>query len=238
MGCLFFLPQPLTMNKITIFLLTSLFNFSALGQTTKPIVIKSGLDSASYAFGLMLSTQLKNDGLDGLNYELAMSGLKDGFSKQPALLNQEQSQQAISRLFERISETRNASSIAAGKKFLEANGKKAGVMTTKSGLQYQVINAGSGIKPNASSKVLVHYRGTLLDGTQFDSSYDRGKPVPLGVDNVIQGWTEGLQLMQKGAKYKFFVPYDLGYGSRAAGPQIPAYSTLIFEIELLEVDGK
>lgn len=226
------------MKKITACLLTSICSFAAHGQTKKPPILKTGLDSASYAFGFMLATQLQNDGLDGLNYEWAVNGMKDGFAKQPGTLTQEQSRQAISKVFQRISETKNTSAIAAGKKFLEENGKKPGVVTTKSGLQYQIIHNGSGPKPHASSKVSVHYRGTLLDGTQFDSSYDRGQPVPLGVDNVIQGWTEGLQLMQKGAKYKFFIPSELGYGSRAAGPQIPAYSTLIFEIELLEVDGK
>lgn len=126
---------------------------------------------------------------------------------------------------------------AAGEKFLEENKAKEGVMVTESGLQYQVLKEGSGAKPTASSSVKVHYHGTLTDGTVFDSSVDRGEPATFGVGQVIKGWTEGLQLMTEGSKYKFFIPQDLAYGAtpRGGGP-IKPFSTLVFEVELLEVN--
>ena len=125
-----------------------------------------------------------------------------------------------------------------GQDFLEQNKKRAGVQTTASGLQYEVLTAGTGVKPLATDSVLVHYKGTLLNGKQFDSSYDRGEPISFPLNRVIPGWTEGVQLMPAGSKYKFFIPYNLAYGERGAGQDIPPYSTLIFEVELLKVNGK
>jgi len=204
----------------------------------KKMELNNGLDSASYAFGLIMATNLKSNGLTGLNYDIMVKGLKDAFNNQTALLSPEQSESAITTLFQEASKVKHAASIAEGKAFFEKNKKVPGVITTASGLQYQVLKAGTGEKPGPKAQVKVHYKGTLLNGKQFDSSYDRGEPTPLSVSNVIPGWTEGLQLMQKGAKFKFFVPYNLAYGERAAGPAIPAYSDLIFEIELLEIEGK
>jgi FKBP-type peptidyl-prolyl cis-trans isomerase len=203
-----------------------------------PSAIKNSLDSASYAFGHIMATNLKQSGISTLNYDLMVKGLKDAFTNQTALLNADQSQSAINTIFQEGSRKQYDASIAAGKAFFENNKKVAGVQTTASGLQYQVLKGGTGEKPKPTSKVKVHYKGTLLNGKQFDSSYDRGEPTSFEVGSVIAGWTEGLQLMQKGAKYKFFVPFNLAYGERAPGPEIPAYSNLIFEIELLEIDGK
>lgn len=124
-----------------------------------------------------------------------------------------------------------------GKDFLKENADKPGVKSTSSGLQYMVIEAGEGKAPKASDTVVVHYRGTLLDGTEFDSSYKRGKPATFPLNQVIKGWTEGVQLMRSGAKYKFFIPHDLAYGARGSGPKIGPNETLIFEVELLEVKG-
>lgn len=124
---------------------------------------------------------------------------------------------------------------AEGQKFLEENAKKEGVQTTPSGLQYRVIEEGHGTKPKASETVKVHYRGTLIDGTEFDSSYKRGQPISFALNQVIAGWTEGLQLMKTGAKHELYIPYNLAYGERGAGGVIPPYATLIFEVELLEV---
>jgi FKBP-type peptidyl-prolyl cis-trans isomerase len=127
--------------------------------------------------------------------------------------------------------------INEGIAFLAQNKVKGGVKTTTSGLQYEVITPGNGAKPLASDRVTVNYKGTLLNGTEFDSSYKRGEPATFGLNQVISGWTEGVQLMQEGAKYRFFIPYDLAYGGRSAG-EIPPFSTLIFEIELIKVGGE
>ncbi len=124
---------------------------------------------------------------------------------------------------------------AEGQKFLEENAKKEGVHVTPSGLQYKVIEEGVGTRPKATETVKVHYRGTLIDGTEFDSSYKRGEPISFGLNQVIAGWTEGLQLMKTGAKYELYIPYNLAYGERGAGGVIPPYAALIFEVELLEV---
>ena len=126
--------------------------------------------------------------------------------------------------------------ISEGEAFLAENGKRPEVTTTASGLQYEVIEMGDGAKPTASSTVKVHYRGTLLDGTVFDSSYDRGEPISFPLNGVIRGWTEGLQLMPVGSKFKFYIPYDLAYGERGAGQVIGPYETLIFEVELLNIE--
>ncbi|MET3112324.1 FKBP-type peptidyl-prolyl cis-trans isomerase [Pedobacter sp. CG_S7] len=216
---------------------------ATIKKQTAPVKInepglKSGLDSASYSFGLIMATNLKTQGLTGLNYDFMVRGLKDAFNSQKPMLSAENAQTAIGNFFKESSKLKYAATIAAGKAFFESNKKAAGIITTVSGLQYQVLKTGSGEKPGATTSVTVHYKGTLLNGTPFDNSYDRGEPNTFAVNNVIAGWTEGLQLMQKGAKFKFFVPYNLAYGERAPGPEIPAFSDLIFEIELLKIDGK
>lgn len=122
-----------------------------------------------------------------------------------------------------------------GRKFLEENAKQVDVQTTPSGLQYKVLEEGYGTKPKAHETVKVHYKGTLIDGTEFDSSYKRGEPISFPLNRVIAGWTEGLQLMQTGAKYELYIPYELAYGERGAGPVIPPFAALIFQVELLEV---
>lgn len=237
------------MKKILITLFVS-GTLAAGAQTKKPVAKKitkavpvpvkfvSTLDSASYAFGMSMAASLKSGGLKSLNYEMLMKGLKDEFSGQPTLLTQTAAQRAIGNTFKAVSESRFAANIAEGKKFMETNKNNPGIQTTASGLQYQIITAGNGAKPKETDSVLVHYKGTLLNGKQFDSSYDRGEPITLTLDRVIPGWTEGMQLMTTGSKYKFFIPYQLAYGERGAGQDIPPYSTLIFEIELLKVNGK
>lgn len=202
------------------------------------VVFKSTLDSASYAFGNTMATSMKNDGLNSLNYELLIKGLKDAFGNATPLISKEKSQTAINNLFVSVSKQKFAPTIAEGKAFLEKNKSQPGIQVTPSGIQYQVINRGTGIRPKATDTVLVNYKGTLLNGKQFDSSYDRNEPLSLPLNGVIAGWTEGVQLMQTGSKYKFFIPYHLAYGERGAGADIPPYSTLIFEIELLKVNGK
>nr|WP_068891392.1 FKBP-type peptidyl-prolyl cis-trans isomerase [Pedobacter panaciterrae] len=245
------------MKKIAIALLLPLCSVAALAQTSKkpvttkkptanksvqkPIAkptFKSTLDSASYSFGITMAGSMKKDGLNSLNYDLLVQGLKDAFNDQPVALTREAAQSAINNLFVSVSKQKFGPAIAEGTTFLENNKKQPGVQVTASGLQYQVITKGEGIMPKATDTVLVHYKGTLLNGKQFDSSYDRNEPISFPLNGVIAGWTEGVQLMPAGSKYKFFIPYKLAYGERGAGQDIPPYSTLVFEIELLKVNGK
>ncbi|WP_443944663.1 FKBP-type peptidyl-prolyl cis-trans isomerase [Pedobacter sp. AW1-32] len=208
--------------------------------TAKPAVLalKSGIDSTSYAFGSSIGASLKTTGISSFNYDALLKGLKDVINGAAPSMTQQQSQEAISQAISNANKSKFTANINEGKTFLEQNKKRAGVQTTASGLQYEVITAGTGIKPTATDSVLVHYKGSLLNGKVFDSSYDRGEPITLTLGQVIKGWTEGLQLMPAGSKYKFFVPYDLAYGERGAGQDIPPYSALIFEVELLKVNGK
>lgn len=245
------------MKKVIITLMLPLCACAALAQTKKTTTtvkkqvttrkvptastapaLRSGLDSASYAFGTSMANNLKGNGLTALNYEQLVRGLKDAFAGKPLLLSQDKSQEAITKVFSAAGKQKFATNIAAGKTFLEQNKKQTGVHTTASGLQYVVVKEGQGIKPKATDTVLVHYTGTLLDGKKFDSSYDRNEPLSLPLSGVIKGWTEGVQLMSPGSKYKFFIPYNMAYGERGAGQDIPPYSTLIFDIELLKVNGK
>ncbi|KIO77595.1 peptidylprolyl isomerase [Pedobacter lusitanus] len=195
-------------------------------------------DSASYAFGTSMGSGLKTNGVKTLNYDLLIKGLKDAFQGQTLLLTEQASQQVIGNFFKEITREKYAAQIAKEQNFLEGNLKVIDVKSTSSGLQYQVITPGEGPKPKATDNVLVNYKGTLLNGKQFDSSYDRKEPLSIAVNRVIPGWTEGLQLMSPGAKYKFFIPYNLAYGERAMGKDIPPYSMLIFEVELLKINGK
>ncbi|RZL33750.1 MAG: FKBP-type peptidyl-prolyl cis-trans isomerase [Pedobacter sp.] len=242
------------MKKIFLTIFVSGIAISSFAQTKKPvakkpvattktaatpIVLKSALDSVSYAFGSSIGASLKTTGLSTMNYDVLLKGIKDAFTNGKLILNQQQAQQCINEALTSANKSKFTGNITEGKTFLEQNKKRAGVKTTASGLQYEVLTAGTGVKPtSATDSVLVHYKGTLLSGKQFDSSYDRGEPITFTLNQVIKGWTEGVQLMNAGSKYKFFVPYDLAYGERGYGPDIAPYSTLVFEIELLKVNGK
>lgn len=210
---------------------------------SKAPLFKNTLDSASYALGINVASSFKSGGLNTINYELFNKGLRDVFSKANPTLTQQQCQEVITTLFtgfnkqkEEEDKKKYLPNINAGNQFLAANKIKPGITTTASGLQYEVITQGAGTKPGATDQVTVNYKGTLLDGTEFDSSYKRGEPATFGLNQVISGWTEGLQLMQEGSKYRFFVPYTLAYGGRATPDgSIPPFSTLIFEVELIKV---
>lgn len=209
------------------------------GKNAKAVVaakpVLNGTDSASYSFGFKIAQGLKSDGVISLNYDLLAKAMQDVFKGDSTLLTDEQSSVAISKFLEAVNKAKFASSIEEGTKFLEENKKRPEVTTLASGLQYEVITAGTGAKPKAEDEVTVHYKGTLINGKQFDSSYDRGEPISLQLNRVIPGWTEGVQLMPVGSKYRLFVPYALGYGERGAGGEIPGYSTLIFDIELIKI---
>jgi FKBP-type peptidyl-prolyl cis-trans isomerase len=193
------------------------------------------LDSASYSFGMKIAQGLKSDGVASLNYDLLKKGMQDVFTDKPLVVEDELAGKTIGQFLQKISKEKYAVAEEAGKKFLEDNKKNPKITTLPSGLQYEVLTMGTGEKPKDTDTVTVHYKGSLVDGKQFDSSYDRGEPITLPLNGVIPGWTEGVQLMPVGSKFRFYIPYQLGYGERGAGQDIPPYSTLIFDIELLKV---
>lgn len=201
-------------------------------------VIHSELDSLSYAFGTSIGKSLKGTGLTDFNYNALLNGLKAALKGEHLLLTDQQAGEKIQAAISVVAKAKERTLTAEGAKFFADNAKNPAVKTTASGLQYEILRAGTGVKPTATDSVTVNYKGSLLNGKQFDSSYDRGEPLTLNLGGVIAAWTEGLQLMPTGSKYRFFVPYNLGYGERGAGADIPPYSTLIFEIELLKVNGK
>jgi FKBP-type peptidyl-prolyl cis-trans isomerase len=183
---------------------------------------------------MMISEQvLKQYG--EIDYQILLEGMKAQAEGKETLMTIEEAGAALNESQQKISEAKFGDTKANGAAYLAENGKKEDVTTTDSGLQYTVMTEGDGAKPGATDTVTVHYRGTLLDGTEFDSSYSRNQPASFGLNQVIPGWTEGVQLMNIGSKYKFVVPYELAYGERGAGQSIGPYETLIFEVELLEI---
>ena len=193
------------------------------------------MDKLSYAWGLAMASQLKGMGVEKLNLEDYCDAVKAVFEgKEPAVAPAE-AQKLINEYLTDLQEKAIKLAKEEGVKFLEENGKKEGVHTTASGLQYVVEKEGTGKQPKATDNVTVHYTGRLINGKVFDSSVSRGEPATFPLNRVIPGWTEGLQLMKEGAKYVFFIPSDLAYGAQGAGADIPPHSTLIFEVELIKV---
>jgi len=196
------------------------------------------IDSVSYGIGSTIGRNLKKDGLDAVNIDLMTKGIREVFEGKEGVMTQEQAQAVIGTYIQGIQAKKQEANVGKGKTFLDENGKKAGVITLPSGLQYSVITEGKGPKPGLEDKVTTHYHGTLLDGKVFDSSVDRGQPVSFAVNGVIPGWTEALQMMPVGSKWKLFVPSNLAYGERGAGGDIGPNETLIFEVELISIDAK
>ena len=201
------------------------------------------MDKLSYALGLGIGQQLKQMGLkDNLVIEDFAASITDVLNDNQLQMTNAEAQVLVNSFFQEQEKKMQAQRAEAGKAelergrvFLENNGKRAEVTTTKSGLQYEVLTEGTGKHPKATDKVRCHYEGRLIDDTVFDSSYRRNEPAVFGLNQVIAGWTEGLQLMGEGAKYRFYIPYLLGYGESGAGEMIPPYATLVFDVELLEV---
>ena len=200
------------------------------------------MDKVSYALGLGIGQQLAQMGADDLNVDDFAQSIKDVLKGNELKVSHREAQQIVQDYFAKKEAKLNAERAEKGKvaketgeKYLIENAKKEGVITTPSGLQYQVLKEGNGKKPTAKDSVKCHYEGFLIDGTVFDSSVQRGEPAVFGLQQVIAGWTEGLQLMQEGAKYRFFIPYRLAYGEGGAGGMIPPYAALIFDVELIEV---
>ena len=192
------------------------------------------MDTVSYALGMSIGRQLQQMNATDLNIDDFAQAVKDVFGDN-AKLTEAEAEQAVQTFFQEKAEEQAKSAKAEGENFLAENAKKPGVETLPSGLQYQVLREGDGRKPSATDQVECHYEGTLINGQVFDSSYRRGETATFGLNQVIKGWTEGLQLMQEGAKYRFFIPYNLAYGERGAGQSIPPYAALIFDVELVKV---
>lgn len=224
---------------------------AASAQTKKPVAaskpvakpaasvapaIRTLNDSASYAIGVSVANFYSQQGMSSINSKMVARAIEEVLAKKPALSDQ-QCNTVMMKVMTQAQEAKAKDQIEDGAKFLAENGKRAGVQTTASGLQYEVLTPGSGAKPTETDTVTVNYMGTLINGQEFDNSYKRGKPISFPLNGVIRGWTEGVQLMPIGSKYKFYIPYTLGYGTNEAG-SIPAGSTLIFEVELLEINGK
>lgn len=200
------------------------------------------MDKVSYALGLGIGQQLAQMGASDLNIDDFADAIKDVINGNELKVTHKDAQTIVQEYFRQQEERINAiraeqgkAAKAEGEKFLAENGKKEGVVTLKSGLQYEVLKEGNGKKPKATDQVKCHYEGTLINGQVFDSSYKRNEPAVFPLNQVIPGWTEGLQLMQEGAKYRFYIPYILAYGESGAGGSIPPFATLIFDVELLEV---
>lgn len=195
--------------------------------------LKNLNDSVSYAIGMSVANFYSQQGIKNLNTAIVSKAINDVFSKKKMMLSEEQANLCVMRFLN----PNLFKNVEAGEKFLAQNKTRPGVKTTASGLQYEVIKEGSGRKPLATDTVEVNYAGTLIDGTEFDNSYKRGAPISFPLNGVIRGWTEALQLMPQGSKYKLYIPYQLAYGMNDQGP-IPGGSVLIFEVELLNVKGK
>ena len=200
------------------------------------------MDKLSYALGLGIGRQLSQMGAGDLNVADFAQAVKDMIDGKEPQVPTAEAQQIVEDFFRRQEEKQRAEAAekykgakSEGEKYLSENAKKEGVVTLPSGLQYKVLKEGNGKSPEATDKVVCHYEGMLVDGSKFDSSIQRGEPATFPLNGVIAGWTEGLQLMKEGAKYRFFIPYQLGYGERGAGASIPPFATLVFDVELIEV---
>lgn len=242
-------PKQISMKNITLCLVFSVLTTALLAQTTKPKLavkktlssskpataqLKTALDSFSYAVGLSMAGFYKEQGVQDINTALVMKALADVKNGKP-LLDESQTNSSIVTYMTSIKSQKASGNKKEGEAFLAANKSKPGVVTLPSGLQYQIIKEGTGLKPALTDKVKVHYEGSLISGKIFDSSIQRGQPIELNVNGVIPGWTEALQLMPVGSKWKLFIPSDLGYGDNGAGADIKPGATLLFDVELLDI---
>jgi len=189
----------------------------------------------SYALGMNIASNLKTSGVDTLDFEEFNKGLKAVFEGKSTEMTNQVANQLLQEYFTMLQQKQQGDNIEAGRSFLAENAKRETVTELESGLQYEILKEGTGAKPKATDQVKCHYHGTLIDGTVFDSSYDRGEPAVFPVNGVIQGWVEALQMMPVGSKWKLFIPSELAYGERGAGQTIAPHETLIFDVELLEI---
>jgi FKBP-type peptidyl-prolyl cis-trans isomerase FklB len=242
-------PKQITMKNITLCLVLSVMASASFSQTVKSkpsgkkpssivkpaaIQLKTPLDSFSYAVGLSMAGFYKEQGVQNINNALVMRALND-VKNGKSLLDESQTNSSIVNYMTSMKSQKASGNKKEGEVFLAANKSKPGVITLPSGLQYMVIKEGTGAKPALTDKVKVHYEGSLISGKIFDSSIQRGEPIELNVNGVIPGWTEALQLMPIGSKWKLFVPSDLGYGDNGAGADIKPGATLLFDVELIDI---
>lgn len=209
-----------------------------IAELKKPVEIdlEDKDKKAGYALGVVIASNIQDQGMDSIDLEAIIVAFEDVFLEQELKIGKEEAAGIVQMYVEEAMEKKTAKLEEEAAEFLKQNKLKEGILETKSGIQYRVLKEGTGKTPKADDNVTVHYVGKLTDGTVFDSSVERGEPATFGVNQVIPGWTEALQLMKEGAKYELFIPYDLAYGERGAGGQIPPYATLVFEVELLEVN--
>lgn len=243
----------LILLAIVSFLVSSCHEMQEQKPTAEKEMTKADLktekDKMNYAMGLSMGSHLKMDEFE-LNLEIFQEGMKDGFTGRKQLLNEEETREVMKAMQQKMMAKKRAQHMQQmqerkkqgeankekGTKFLEENKAKEDVVTLESGLQYQILKKGTGASPKATDTVKCHYKGTTIDGKEFDSSYKRGEPATFALNRVIKGWTEGLQLMKEGGQWRFFIPSELAYGKKGAGPNIGPNEVLIFEIELLGIE--
>ena len=225
-------------------LLAGCISCASASSTETKVDLKSTTNKVSYSIGVDIGKHLTGQGIN-LNTEVFAQGIRDGIENSSLQMTEEEMQETLRAFQQSLMEEREAENkrlseqnLQLGQDFLASNSKKTGVQTLPSGLQYEVIVEGTGETPTVNDTVTTHYRGTLIDGTVFDSSYDRGQPATFPVQGVIPGWTEALQLMKTGSKWKLYIPSKLAYGEQRAGEVIGPNSTLVFEVELLSIDSE
>jgi len=226
--------------KLKLIVLLGFLFFMSQVHAQETLVLKNQKDKVSYIIGMDIGNNLKKQSID-VDPNILVKGVKDALSGAKPLLTEQEIQETMTAFQKEMAAKQEQvakKNKAEGEAFLGENKKKEGVKTLPSGLQYKVIKAGTGKKPKSNETVTVHYRGTLIDGTEFDSSYKRGQPVSFPVSGVIPGWTEALQLMEEGAKWQLFIPSNIAYGERGAGGVIGPNATLIFEVELVSIQEK
>ena len=229
---------------ILIFCALPAVAFTQVKKPVKPAIKVStpvrlnGVDSFSYAIGVGEAFYYKAQGATKVNPDMVRKAFEDVYGNKTLLLSPEQCDMTIQNKLAAYMSNKSSSAKEEGKKFLANNKKRAGVVELPNGLQYEIIRQGTGEKPKATDTIMANYSGTLINGEEFDNSYKRGQPLVIPLNRVIQGWTQGIQLMPVGSKWRLYIPSDLGYGDRGAGNAIPGGATLIFEIELLEIVNK
>ncbi len=217
-----------------------LFGLASCAEQSQKVELPEGVsqakvDSVSYAVGTSFGTMLEQSKLDGLNYSIIVDAMKDVIAGNELMISEQEASSVIQQYLAVAEEAYAKKAEQIEKDFLSNNKTQEGVMETASGLQYKIIEAGSDVKPGNTDTVEVHYKGALIDGTEFDSSYDQNETVKFPINGVIPGWSEGIKLIGEGGKAILWIPYNLGYGPRQMSPELPGYSTLVFEVELVKV---